>query len=454
MKNFLTIGIMFLAAILCASAADRSFTIAFGVSTPSTNSLTNANFTEAVTQGRSYIAGVTSVVSVFPENEAIRLSSNKTNGKFNIALTQEAQVVAKRIVINASRYDNDRDADAMLMVNSEPLYIESIVPEDYTIQIPSRPQHTLTNLIVDAERRVYIHSITVVYDSANGDVDPEQEQVAAPRFTPASGRVSAGTLVEISCDTPGATIHYTIDGTIPTSTSEVYTEPFQVFNDLTVNAFAVYDGMTPSDVTTAEFSVHNPGAEQVAEFDFSNPESLTPALATPEVKEWISLDGQTFTDGDVAILFESGGQSNTVVRLYHSYDAGTDVRLYDGDLLTIRSINPNFVIESAEFVTSLSGGSGDVDFSPSIGTYEWLTNTWTSDGEGVREVVLQSVLQSRMTSIKVTLKNLSGVEAVDFDHDEQAVYYNLQGVRVGSGAPAPGFYIRISGRDAQKVIIR
>ncbi|MDE6300113.1 MAG: chitobiase/beta-hexosaminidase C-terminal domain-containing protein [Muribaculaceae bacterium] len=454
MNRVVSIGLLLLGAVMSLSAAEKSFTISFGADKASTTSLTNATFLDAVSYGKSYIEKVTSVVSVFPETDAVRLSSNKTNGKFNISLAEDARVVAKRIVINAARYDNDRDADAAVMINSETLEIPSITPDDYTIHIPSRPEKTLTNLIVDAEHRLYLYSITVFYDDDNGAVEPEKEQVSAPVITPAGGRVSSGTLASIASETPGAMVFYTVDGSVPTSSALEFTEPFPVYQDIVIKAFAIKEGMNPSETVTAEFSVHDAGAEQIAEFDFSRPESLSPSVSVPEVKEWIELDGRTFTDGDVAVTFNATGTGNTAVRLYHSYDAGTDVRLYDGDSMTIRSLNPNFVIDKAEFVTSLSGGSADVDFEASVGEYVWLDNTWVSGAEAVYEVVLTSRLQSRIASMNVSLKNLSGVEAVDYDHDVKAVFYNLQGVRIGAGAPSPGLYIRISGRNAEKIIVR
>lgn len=454
MFRTVSIGLLILCAVLQMQAAERSFTISFGAENSSTVSLSNSSFMDAVSSGKSYIAGVTSVVSVFPETDCIRLSSNKTNGKFNIELSNEAQVVAKRIVIRAARYENDRDAEALLMINSEPLFIPSVSIEDYTIHIPSKPERQLTNLILDAEKRIYLYSITIFYDSDNEDVEPEKEQVEAPYFTPNAGRVSVGTQVEISTVTEGATIYYTIDGTLPTSASMIYSVPVVLYNDLVIKAFAVKDGMDASAVSEASYSVHNPGAEQVSEFDFNNPESLNPAMETPEIKEWINLDGTAFSDGDASVSFAATGSGNTSVRLYHSYDAGTDLRLYDGDSMTIRSLNPNLVLEKAEFVTSLSGTTADVDFVASIGEYEWLTNTWRADSETVREVTLTSKLQSRIASMTVTLKNLSGIEAINYDHDERAAFYNLQGARIGAGAPSPGLYIRVSGRKAEKVLIR
>ena len=102
------------------------------------------------------------MVAVFPEADAIRLSSNKTDGKFNIALTDEASVAATRIEVKARRYDNQRDADAYIVLNGETIYIPEVTESDYSLSLPSASSRKLTNLIVDADRRVYIHSITVL----------------------------------------------------------------------------------------------------------------------------------------------------------------------------------------------------------------------------------------------------------------------------------------------------
>lgn len=456
-KIFLILALIALPAMF-ATAAERSYEIVFGSDAPSTATLTNSNFTNAVKSGKSYIAQVTSVVNVFPETDGIKLSSSKKNGKFNIHLTEEAQVVARRIVVNASRYYNDADAEASIMLNSETLMVPSVEPADYTLAIPSRPEKTLTNLIVDADHRLYIHSITIYYDDSQGTVDPEVETVATPSIIPGGGSVSAGTTVEIICPTPGAAIYYTIDGAVPSTASTLYDGAIAINNDLTLKAFAVKDGMKPSEMTSATFTVRNASASMEATFDFSTPSMLNPSVAEPAQKESVDLSGRSFSDGDVAISFTAADGGNTHVRLYHSYDAGIDLRLYDGDAMLVRSLNPSMFIKEIRFTMSLSGastGANDINLIPSTGTYDWASETWTPDeGATDNSVELMSFMQSRIASMTVTLDRTSGLSAITPDHDHEAVYYNIMGRRISASTLTPGLYIMVKGGKAEKIIIR
>ena len=65
--------------------------------------------------------------------------------------------------------------------------------------------------------------------------------VATPVFTPKAGRYEEAQTVSISCDTEGASIFYTLDGTTPTATSTAYKEPFIVSETTTVKAVAIKD---------------------------------------------------------------------------------------------------------------------------------------------------------------------------------------------------------------------
>ena len=79
--------------------------------------------------------------------------------------------------------------------------------------------------------------------------------VAKPTFSPAAGEVDSGTEVVISCATAGATIHYTIDGSTPTTDSPVYSEPIALTAATTIKAFAVKNAMADSAVATAAYTI-------------------------------------------------------------------------------------------------------------------------------------------------------------------------------------------------------
>ena len=50
-------------------------------------------------------------------------------------------------------------------------------------------------------------------------------QVATPVVTPDAGTYSVSVVVHCSCATPGAQLHYTLDGSDPTPASPLYTTP-------------------------------------------------------------------------------------------------------------------------------------------------------------------------------------------------------------------------------------
>jgi hypothetical protein len=377
MKKLLLPLLLVFTTLVAANAEERSFTITFGAEAASTTSLTNDNFTTAVQSGQSYISEVTSTIAVFPEKDCIKLSSAKTSGGFNIHLTEEASIQAKRIEVVAARYDNTADADAGIYINSEPLDVPSTEQATYGVDMVAVPLPVLTNLIIKVDHRVYLYSITVYYDSESGTVPEEKDQVATPLFTPGSGNVSAGTQVEISCATEDATIRYTLDGTEPNGMSTEYTEPISIDATTTIKAVAFKDGMLCSEVATATYMIANENESSlVYVFDFANPTTLNPAIDTPAQKKDVLLDGRTFTNGDIAVSFQAGETGNTHVRLYGSYDAGCDLRMYDGDSMTVRTLNPSLLLDNIVYEISLSGTS-DVDLDPSVGEYIWEDCTWT-----------------------------------------------------------------------------
>ena len=89
--------------------------------------------------------------------------------------------------------------------------------------------------------------------SAVFDVQPSP-QVDAVAFGPSPGTFQGSVDVTLSTTTPGATIHYTLDGTPPTTGSPVFTTAINLTETTTVRAFAVKAGFVDSSVGSAVYT--------------------------------------------------------------------------------------------------------------------------------------------------------------------------------------------------------
>lgn len=79
----------------------------------------------------------------------------------------------------------------------------------------------------------------------------DQQQVATPDITPKSGTYTSQQNVTITCATSGVEIHYTLDGSEPTITSNLYASSFNVMPPRTIKAKAYKSGWL-SSTTAAE----------------------------------------------------------------------------------------------------------------------------------------------------------------------------------------------------------
>ena len=90
----------------------------------------------------------------------------------------------------------------------------------------------------------------------------DENQVATVKFSPATGGVDKDTEIKLTCETDGATIYYTTDGSDPkTSTNrKTYSEdaPICIKAATTIKAYATKanSGMTDSDVSTITYTLN------------------------------------------------------------------------------------------------------------------------------------------------------------------------------------------------------
>jgi lysophospholipase L1-like esterase len=108
---------------------------------------------------------------------------------------------------------------------------------------------------------------------------PSESTVATPTFTPASGTSFSSTLsVTIADSTPSSTIHYTTDGSTPTTSSTIYSGAITLAASATVKAIATASGFTQSAVGSASYTLMTAAGAPVS--DEFNESSLNTGLWT------------------------------------------------------------------------------------------------------------------------------------------------------------------------------
>jgi uncharacterized repeat protein (TIGR03806 family) len=84
---------------------------------------------------------------------------------------------------------------------------------------------------------------------------PGRDVLAPPAMLPAGGDYKAGVNVTLSSATPGAEIHYTLDGSVPGPSDPIYERPIRLDGPTVVRARAYKDGLTRSIVVQQTYVV-------------------------------------------------------------------------------------------------------------------------------------------------------------------------------------------------------
>ncbi len=137
-----------------------------------------------------------------------------------------------------------------------------ITSSDFTISSDNLPAGTNAVKITfsSTSNQVGIKSCTITKVEAAAIT-----QVPAPQFLLQGGAYDGAQSVELTCTMADATIHYTTDGTTPTTTSPVYSTAIQVTESMTIKAYAVKEGLEDSPVVEATYEISAP-ADVVLDF--------------------------------------------------------------------------------------------------------------------------------------------------------------------------------------------
>lgn len=281
-----------------------------------------------------------------------------------------------------------------------------------------------------------------------------KEHVATPSITPDAGLYLTNQTIQMSCTTTGADIHYTLDGTDPTTSSTRYTGSFELTSSATIKARAFKSGMLPSEISSKTYTY---GVASVSVYPlsgtFTTAQNVTMASITPGTVIRYTTDGTEpiesstaytapFTaDGNMTIKakgFISGWEPSSTVSVTYVFNATKPTfsvangLYYNSFNLTLSSPTPNAVIRyttDGTLPTESSSQYDDpitIDVTTLIKARTFKTN-WNP-----------SAADSASYELKVTATNFT---------PNPTNYYSAQNILITTTTPGASIYYTTDGTE-------
>ena len=254
--------------------------------------------------------------------------------------------------------------------------------------------------------------------------------VETPIFSVPAGTYSLDQTITISCSNSNATIYYTLDGSTPTPSSSVYSNPISISGNgtsKTIKAYAVKTGMIDSTIASATYII-NYNQVSTPQFNpaggtFSSDLNVTISCATSNVTIYYTTDGSAPTTSSSVYSSTIPVSGNGTTKTIKTF--------------AIKTGMTNSTVASASYIINYSQVSTP-QFTPGGGTYtsyqsvtiscatSGATIRYTTDGstpsETVGTIYSSTVAISPPLTFPCTLKAIAYKSSMSDSAVSSAVY--------------------------------
>lgn len=270
-------------------------------------------------------------------------------------------------------------------------------------------------------------------------------------FDPAAGEIVKGSFVTITCENATQIKYWFGDDDSSAETLVISNARVAINEACTLHAVGINADGIEGIANEATYTVK---IATSATFDFldeelikSTCEGMAPSNSQAS-SDANNLNDKTLTLNGVTITFGNGGGSNNPPRWW----SDKNVRLYAGNTLTV-SAPENCYITKINITGNLTATSNPAGYNNGVWTpsSSAQVSMMREVAAGAKTVVLtKSGSRQEISKIEVEFNASTGIAGIEAEAGE-AVYYNLQGVRVEN--PVKGLYIRVANGKSQKVIM-